>query len=140
VNENNHKSEGKRAKCDAKARKAEAKAAGKAADSREEAALRRTEILAGAEPPGARGLPGGVGIAVERRDGRSELVVSGLKDEQLRRIVPGLTKEVLIAVTEETSVFRAGMMRFVRDGVVPAIVKIVAGLIVGYLLFRFGLR
>ena len=116
--ESNHKSVKKRAKSEAKARKAEARAG----------------------TDGSGGLPGGVGIAVERREGRSALVVSGLEDEQLRRIVPGLTREVLIAVTAERSALRAGMMRFVNDGIVPAIVKIVAGLIVGYLLIRFGLR
>jgi hypothetical protein len=31
-------------------------------------------------------------------------------------------------------------MKFVREGLVPTIIKVVAGLVVGYLLVRFGLQ
>jgi hypothetical protein len=43
------------------------------------------------------------------------------------------------APAEESS-FRAGLLRFVKEGAFQTIVKIVAGLVVGYLLIRFGLR
>lgn len=133
---------------EAKIRKKEAKARVKEAKAR----VREAESLAGAAGSGAGdgamagrvgggrvAMPEGVGVSVRRTDGRSELVVSGLSDEQLRRIVPGLTKEVVIAVTEEKSPFLAGLMRFVREGIFQTVIKIVAGLVVGYLLLRFGL-
>ena len=114
----------------AKARKKAAKAAVKIEKAR-----------AGAGAGGARsaGFPAGVGVAVRKRGGESELVVTGLSDEQLERIVPGISREVVIAVTEDRSAFRAGLLRFVREGVFQTIIKIVAGLVVGYLLIRFGL-
>jgi hypothetical protein len=85
-------------------------------------------------------VPEGVGVSVRKLESGSELVVSGLRDEQLERILPEISKEVLIAVTAERSAFRAGLMRFVREGIFQTIVKLVAGLIVGYLLIRFGMR
>lgn len=42
--------------------------------------------------------------------------------------------------TRERGAFRAGLVRLVREGVFQTVVKIVAGLVVGYLLIRFGLR
>jgi hypothetical protein len=53
--------------------------------------------------------------------------------------MPGIQKEVAIALTEEKSAFRAGLLRFVKEGIFQTIVKVVAGLVVGYLLIRFGL-
>ena len=85
------------------------------------------------------GLPPGVGILVREADGRPELVVSGLQPEQLERLIPQLSKEVLITVAEETHPVKAGLMRFVREGLFQTVVKVVAGLIVGYLLLQFGL-
>lgn len=38
------------------------------------------------------------------------------------------------------SSFRAGLLRFMKEGAFQTIVKIVAGLVVGYLLIKFGLR
>ncbi len=127
----------KRAKYEAKAEKARAKADLKAAEARERARVEETRVLA---EVGGRGLPRGVGIALERRGGTSQLVVSGLSEEAVDRLVPEITKELLIGAAAERSRLRAGAMRFVREGVVPTIVKVVAGLIVGYLVIRFGLR
>ena len=114
---------------DAKSRKKEAKAAAKAEKARAKAT--------GGDLPA--GVPEGVGVSVRKREGVSELVVGGLSDAQLERIVPGISKEDVIAVTEDRSAFRAGLMRFVREGVLQTIVKIVAGLVVGYLLVRLGM-
>lgn len=44
------------------------------------------------------------------------------------------------AIEEDGSAFRTGLLRFVKEGAFQTIVKIVAGLVVGYLLIRFGLR
>ncbi len=73
-------------------------------------------------------------------DGVSELVVSGLRDEQLRRLLPQVNREVLITLTEDRSALRAALMPFVREGAFQTVVKIVAGLIVGLLLLKLGLR
>lgn len=112
---------------EAKIRKKEAKAGVKAA---------KAAAKAGGRPAGA----GGAGVSIRKTGDSSELVVSGLSDRQLERMLPGINKEVMIAVTEERSAFRAGLMRFVREGLFQTTVKIVAGLVVGYLLIRFGLR
>jgi hypothetical protein len=132
---------------EAKARKKEAKARVKEAKAR----ARQAEGPAGAAaaaPAGAVGardrlgqgsMPDGAGVSIRRVDGRSELVVSGLSDEQLARIVPGIAKEVTIAMAEERSAFLAAAMRFVREGLFQTLVKVVAGLVVGYLLIRFGM-
>ena len=85
-------------------------------------------------------LDGGVGVTVRRQDDRTDLVISGLGDDQVRRLLPQLSREVMIAVEADRSRFRAGVMRFVREGIFQTIVKIAAGLVVGYLLLRFGLR
>jgi hypothetical protein len=126
---------------DAKARKKEAKARVKETKALAKAAEEGADVasVVGEEHARRGAMPEGVGVSVRRSDGSSELVVSGLSDEQLRRIVPGLTKEVVIAVTEDRSPFLAWVMRFVREGVFQTVVKIIAGLVVGYLLIRFGL-
>ena len=120
----------------AKEAKARAKADAEVAGAREEARVEEARLALSRDER----LPAGVGVSIRKRGDASELVVAGLKDEQLRRILPGINKEVMIAVTEERSAFRAGAMRFVREGFFQTIVKIVAGLVVGYLLIRFGLR
>jgi len=118
-------------KKEAKAEVKKAKAASKAAaGAHEEGVARRSATL----------LPDGVGVAIRRAEGSSELVVTGLRDDQLRRILPEVNREVLIAVTREKSSLRAAAMRFVKEGAFQTIIKIVAGLVVGYLLLRFGLR
>jgi hypothetical protein len=115
-----------------KIRKKEAKAAVKRAKAEAKAA--------GDAQPSAGALPDGVGVAIRKAEGSSELVVTGLRDDQLKRILPEVNREVLIAVTQERSSFRAAAMRFVREGAFQTVIKIVAGLVVGYLLLRFGLR
>lgn len=116
-----------------KIRKKEVKAALKRAKA--EAAAGR-----GTSPGGAGPAPDGVGVSIRTRESGSELVVSGLRDDQLRRLLPEVNREVAIAVTRERSTFRAAAMRFVREGAFQTVIKIVAGLVVGYLLIRFGLR
>ena len=90
--------------------------------------------------PGTMELPDDVGVVIRRTGESSELVVSGLGDEQLARLVPQVNREVLIAVVAGRSAFRAGLMRFVREGIFQTVVKVIAGLAAGYLLLRFGLR
>jgi hypothetical protein len=87
-----------------------------------------------------RSLPEGVGININKHEGSSELVISGLSDAQLERLLPQVNREVLITVTEDRNSVMAGLMRFVREGIFHTIIKVVAGLIVGYLLLKFGLN
>lgn len=110
---------------ESKARKKEAKA--------------RVKEAKAAAPGSERPIRDGAGVSIRRSDGRSELVVTGLADEQLERMLPVINKEVLIAVTEESSALKAGLMRFVREGLFQTVVKVIAGLVVGYLLLRLGL-
>lgn len=124
------KTEKKLAKSRAKIAKSEAKAAAAQEQAKLQQAMQSSAIT----------LPGGVGISIRKREDGSDLVVSGLRDDQLKRLLPEINKEVLIAVTEEKSAFRAGWMKFVREGLVQTIIKVVAGLVVGFLLVRFGLR
>lgn len=84
-------------------------------------------------------LPDGVSVAVQKRGEGSDLIVTGLREEQLERLLPEVTREIMITVTEDRSQFRAAMMRFVREGAFQTIVKVIAGLIVGILLITFGL-
>ena len=121
---------------ESKIRKKEAKAAVKLAKA---AAGGRASRIEGGGPRGAA-FPEGVGVAIRRGEESSELVVSGLRDDQLARLLPQVRRGVLIAVVAGRSAFRAGLMRFVREGVFQTLVKVVAGLVVGYVLLRFGLR
>ncbi|HYW68775.1 MAG TPA: hypothetical protein VE960_04155 [bacterium] len=94
----------------AKARKKEAKAAAKIEKARAKAAMARAEA---ADAEAAR-------EAAEGRTGDSGTTGTD-------------------APVGEGS-FRAGLLRFVKEGAFQTIVKIVAGLVVGYLLIKFGLR
>jgi hypothetical protein len=86
-------------------------------------------------------LSAGFDAVIRPGEGESaELVLKGLTKEQLARILPQLDKDVRIAVAQEQSAFRASMMKFVREGLFQTLVKLIAGLIVGLLLFQFGLR
>jgi hypothetical protein len=121
--------------------KAEAKIAKAGAKSR---AKSRAGAAKSASKTGAAGsfgvsLPEGVGIAIREKEAGSELIVSGLKKHQLERLLPQINKEILITIAEEKNTLRAGLMRFVREGVFQTLIKVVAGLIVGYLLLKFGL-
>jgi len=120
-----------------KLEKKRAKAAVKREKSRGKAA--RSDIAPAAGRT-AGVLPSGVGVSVEREGDASRVVVSGLNDGQIRRLLPHVINEVLIAVTADRSAFRAGVMRFVREGLFQTIIKVAAGLIVGYLLLRFGVQ
>lgn len=123
------KTEKKRIKAEAKAAKAETKVRIAAVQNSTSGALK-----------GPGRIPDGVGIAIHKRNGGSELVVSGLRDDQLKRLLPQVNREVLITITEDENSFRAALMRFVREGIFQTIIKVAAGLIVGYLLLMFGLN
>jgi len=131
------KNEEKRLKAETKRMKAEAKAGVKTAKAEAKAGM--TEREAGAEVSRASRLPEGVGITILDKEQRSELVVTGLKKHQLKRLLPQINREILITIAEDRNTLRAGMMRFVREGIFQTLIKVVAGLIVGYLLLKFGL-
>lgn len=107
---------------------------------------KRAKAGAKASSTGEKSLPGpvllddGIGITVHRRGGGTDLVVSGLAEEQVRRVLPHVSREVMIALAADRSAFRAGLLSFVREGIFQTVVKIAAGLVVGYLLLRLGLR
>jgi hypothetical protein len=132
-----HKTQKKLAKAGVKLAKTEAKRMG-GSRSDERTSRRKGDLASGLRE--LERLPSGVGVSLERTESGTRLVVSGLGDDQLRRVVPEIAREVLIAVTAERNALRAGLMRFVREGVFQTAVKIAAGLVVGYLLLRFGLR
>ena len=102
--------------------------------------VKRQKKAAATPSSGVTPLPEGVSVSVQRRANGTELVVSGLREEQLERLLPDITREVMITVTEEKSRFKAGVMRFVREGLFETIVKIVAGLVVGILLLEWGFK
>ena len=140
MNDYEEKLDKKVAKARAKIATVEAKAEAKAAKAQAKSRIAALENAALSRSTRFRGFPDGVNISVRQTDDGSELVVSGLRDEQLRRLLPEVNKEVFITVTEDKSSFKAGVMRFVREGVFQTVVKVIAGLIVGYLLLRFGLK
>jgi hypothetical protein len=118
--------------------------AAKLAKKKTKAVLKRQKKAAKPGDPSSgapsQRLPDGVSVAVQRRGDGADLVVSGLREEQLKRLLPDVTREIMITVTEDQSQFRAGMMRFVREGIFQTIVKIIAGLIVGVLLIFLGMK
>ena len=128
------------AKARAKIATAEAKAKAKAAKAEAKARIAAAENAALSKSTRFRGLPDGVNVSVKHTERGAELVVSGLRDDQLSQLLPEVNREVLITVTEDKSSLKAGVMRFVREGIFQTVVKVIAGLIVGYLLLRFGLR
>ena len=81
-----------------------------------------------------------ISIEVHEVGGYSELVISGLKSEQVQRLLPQINRDVLITQVHERSAFKAGLLRFFREGAFQTVVKVIAGLIVGILLFQFGLK
>ncbi len=117
----------------------EAKAKAKAikAEGKLRAQRLRSSSLTGAEETTE---PRRISIDVHEVGGYSELVISGLKREQLHRLLPQINRDVLITQVQEHSAFKAGLLRFFREGAFQTLVKIVAGLIVGILLFKFGLK
>jgi hypothetical protein len=128
------------AKAKAKIATAEAKAKAKAAKAEAKARIAAAEKATLSKSTRIRALPDGVNVSVQHTEHGAELVVSGLRDDQLRRLLPEVNREVLITVTEDRSSLKASVMRFVREGIFQTVVKVIAGLIVGYLLLRFGLR
>jgi len=85
-------------------------------------------------------LPHGITISINDKDKTSDLIVTGLTQDQMKRILPRLNKDLLITFTEDKNPLKASLLRFLREGLFHAIVKVIAGLIVGYLLFYIGLR
>ena len=118
-----------------KARKKEAKAAVKRAKMEASAGLAAAEAIARAT---AARLPGGVDISLRRSGTGSELILAGLTERELSRLIPELAREIAIAAAQERNPFRAGVMRFVREGIFQTVVKVLAGLVVALLLVRFG--
>ena len=110
----------------------------KIAKARVKAAKAEAKILGEQGKMQSGAMPEGIGVKIIKGTHGSDLIVSGLNDQQLQRLVPQVNKEVLITVAEDTSTVRAALMRFVREGLFQTIIKAVAGLIVGYLLFKFG--
>ena len=84
--------------------------------------------------------PRRISIDIHHAGGYSELVISGLKQKQLQRLLPQINKDILITQLSEENVVKAGLLRFFREGAFQTIVKVVAGLIVGILLYQFGLK
>ena len=84
--------------------------------------------------------PRRISIDVHEVGGYIELVISGLKREQLQRLLPQINRDVLITQLHEKSAFKAGLLRFFREGAFQTLVKVVAGLIVGILLYKVGLK
>ncbi len=85
-------------------------------------------------------LPDSVEMHIRKTGGHSELILTGLNDEQVGRIIPQVAREIRIAVTEDQHTVKAGLMRFMREGLFQTLIKVLAGLIVGYLLMRLGFR
>lgn len=96
--------------------------------------------LAKAEIKRSQDLSERVKINITQRNDGSELIVSGLREDQLSRLLPHVQKEVAIELTSEHNAFKAGLMRFIREGVFQTLIKVITGLIVGYLLIRLGIR
>ena len=74
--------------------------------------------------------------ALRDEDDREHFI---LRYKAFREILKN-NNEVLITITEDENSFRAALMRFVREGIFQTIIKVAAGLIVGYLLLMFGLN
>ncbi len=130
--------EAKRAKAEAKRVKAEAKYRAKETEAREDARVEALRVLTSAQFPGLVRLPEGVELGLSDTESGSDLVVRGLSKEQLERVVREIGRDVRIAVDADRRPVRSAIMRFVREGLFQTIVKVIAGLIVGYLLLRFG--
>lgn len=116
---------------------AKAKAKTIKAEGRLRAQRLRGSSLQNVEEPGE---PRRISIEVHEVGGYSELVISGLKSEQVQRLLPQINRDVLITQLHERSAFKAGLLRFFREGAFQTVVKVVAGLIVGLLLYQFGLK
>lgn len=87
------------------------------------------------------GMRKDVSVTIEKsRSDRSSLIITGLSPEQMERIIPEINREIFITLIEEKRPLRAKAMRFIREGLWETLIKIIAGLVVGYLLIRFGLK
>jgi len=133
------KKQAKHAKAQIKQIKQEAKAKAKAVKA--EGKLRANR-LSGSAMSGACDPKKNCRISIDVHEvgDYSELVISGLKREQLQRLLPQINKDLLITQTQDRSAFKAGMLRFFREGVFQTIIKVIAGLIVGLLLYKIGLK
>ncbi|MFO7890987.1 MAG: hypothetical protein R6V04_11675 [bacterium] len=85
-------------------------------------------------------FPQGITITINEKDKTSDLIVTGLTQDQMKRILPRLNRDLLITFTEEHNPLRASLLRFLREGLFHTLIKVIAGLIVGYVLFYIGLR
>jgi len=87
---------------------------------------------------GLRSVADGVEVTIDKAENGSRLVVSGLNDAQLNRLLPRVAKEVLISIVQDQNSFKAAAMKFVREGLFQTIIKVIAGLVVGYVLIKVG--
>ncbi len=129
----------KQTKAQVKQIREEAKAKAKAvkAEGKLRAQRMRASSLSSAEEVEE---PRRISIDVHEVGKHNELVISGLTREQLQRLLPQINKDVLITRVHEKSRFKAILLRFFREGAFQTLVKVVAGLIVGILLFKIGLK
>lgn len=123
----------KEAKAELKARKKEAKARQKRAKDEAELEKKTTSEKIKQQKKD-------VSVKIEKQRGSSNLVIKGLSEDQLHKILPEINKEILITLTRENSPVKASFMRFIREGATETLIKVIAGLIVGYLLIQFGLK
>lgn len=129
----------KKSKAQVKQIREEAKAKAKAVKA--EGKLRAQRLRASSlNSVDAESEPSRISIDVHEVGGYSELVISGLKREQLQRLLPQIHKDVLITQVQDQSALKAGLLRFFREGAFQTLVKVVAGLIVGLLLYKIGLK
>jgi len=137
--ESDAKKREKQAKAQVKQIREEAKARAKAvkAEGKLRAQRLRSSSLKGVEEDGESRR---ITIDVHEVGNYSELVISGLKRDQIKRLLPQINRDVLITQIHEHSAFKAGLLRFFREGAFQTLVKVIAGLIVGVLLFKFGLK
>jgi hypothetical protein len=134
LNKENSKIEKKKAKAELKAQKADIK-------------LKILEQEKGLSEQNAsktslkiQNLQQGTGIFIENEGEGSRLIIEGLSKDQLQRLLPEVNREVFITLTETKNPLKAMFLKFVREGVWETLIKVVAGLIVGYLLIRLGLK
>ena len=129
----------KRTKAQARQIREEAKA--KAKTVKAEGKLRAQRLRASSMNSfDAESEPSRISIDVHEVGGYSELVISGLKREQLKRLLPQINRDVLITQVQDQNAFKAGLLRFFREGAFQTVIKVIAGLTVGILLYKIGLR
>ncbi len=128
-------------KTEEKIKKKEAKARLKTAKAEAEAAAKQAKTDSAKSSAFLRSADGRISVSINKHSGgSSDLIVKGLSEEQLNKIIPGINKEILITLTAEKKPLKASFMRFIREGAWETFIKVLAGLIVGILLIKLGLK